>query len=97
MIMREYWNHDKYKHLNDALKKSRDDLGDTIVNYTIPFFETTPINYGTTKKVEEKCDSPHGFVNHWHVIASQILDPQKALYDLKKALDKIEEISEYEK
>ena len=89
------WQRDSFKHVFKALQKSRQEIAESLGSRKLLFFETKPMNFGnyhcegdaTVEEGESK----------WATITDQILDAKLNLKDLKGALDKIFEISEYEK
>ena len=45
--MRDFWKNKKYKHLNEALRKSREEIAVNIDEHKMPFFETKPIQFSS--------------------------------------------------
>jgi len=97
-----FWSNDQTKHLYDAMKKAREEIADAIRKRKLICFETVPMNfeeegYSLKKHQGCRCDDETGQdISNWSVIAEQILDPQKDMQDLKRALDKVCEITEHD-
>ena len=85
------------------MKKSRDEIADSIEKRKLIFFESVPLNFNefTTEEELNEMDSPSETHSQrkslWSVISDQILDPQKKMEELLRALEKIFELNEYEK
>ena len=79
------------------MKLSTDEIGASIAKRQMIFFETIPMDFGKLQAADEDQVCSDKETSLWNILSDPILDPRRNLKDLIMALDKIEEITEYEK
>ena len=82
------------------MQKAREEIAEAIRKRKLICFETVPMSFeeeGYAAKHQGTDGDTGEDISSWSVIAEQILDPNKDMQDLKRALDKVCEITEHEK